>query len=286
VEPALQDVRLRPMVAADIEHAVALTRAEGWPHRAEDWEFHLSLGAGWVLESAEGELLGTLLWWAFGDNVATLGLIVVDRRCQGRGLGSRLMKHALQQIRSRTLRLVATAAGYTLYQRSGFEPVAAIEQRQSELTGVEALPAATGEVLRPATRGDLDTLCRMDRDATGAERRQLLSAVLDAGKALVLESSGHCVGFAMLRPAGRGHVVGPVVAEDQAEASLLVSHLLAGFSGFCRIDVPRRAGALAAWLDRIGLPVVDQVTAMQNRPPVMARTSKLHSYALVSHAFG
>lgn len=283
---SLQDIQLRPMTEGDIEQAVALTRAEGWPHRADDWAFHLSLGTGWVLASPDDELLGTLLWWEFGHQVATLGLIVVNQSYQGQGLGRRLMEVARQALGERTLRLVSTDAGYKLYQHFGFQPVIPVEQRQAHLSGVKPLPLGPREEIRPVIPSDAEQIYSLDQQAFGADRQRLLHKLLETGECLVLQQSGRFSGFAMIRTSGKGSVVGPVVAGDQSEAKALVSHLLADREIFCRIDVPRKAGALATWLDETGLPVVDQVTAMQNHSAPMSKASQFHTYSLVSQALG
>lgn len=282
----LPSAQIRSMNSADIDRAVELTRTEGWPHTAADWAFHLRLGKGWVIESVEGTLLGTLLWWEFGQTLATLGLIVVDRRYQGQGLGRRLMEFAREELGRRTLRLVSTEAGYSLYQRFGFDPVIPVEQRQATLAGVAALPLGPGEEIRQPKSSEAELICRLDRQAFGADRQHLVRELLDRGECLVLERSGRLNGLAIIRESGRGSVVGPVVAPGQSEAKVLLSHLLAGRDIFCRIDVPRKAGALATWLNEIGLPVVDQVTAMQNSPVPMTHNSEFRTYALVSQALG
>lgn len=278
--------QLRPMRAGDIAGAVALTQAEGWPHGLSDWAFHLSHGSGWALESADEELLGTLIWWEFGEDFAMLGLIVVDRRFQGCGLGTRLMQHAVAALAGRTLRLVATEAGYSLYQRHGFHPVAPVQQRQAVLKEVAALAPGPNEVLRPLLASDLEDVCRLDRDAIAMDRRALLRDVCSEGEGLALEQSGTFAGFAVMRRAGRGQVVGPLVAQNEDQARLLLSHLLAGCEDFCRIDVPGDPGELAGWLDEIGLPVVDEVTAMRAGTGPMSEGRVFHAFALVSQALG
>ncbi len=281
-----ENARLRPMHAADIKHAVALTQAEGWPHRAEDWAFHLRHGAGWVLEGAEGALLGTLLCWEYGRDVATLGLIVVDRRCQGRGLGSRLMQHAVDVLGGRTLRLVATEAGYSLYRRYGFEPVAPVRQCQGVSKDVTPVSPDPGDLLRPLAPEDLAQVCEIDANATGMDRSELLRDLCFEGEGLVLETSGQLVGVGIARPAGRGVVVGPLIAREQRQAQLLLSHLLAGRKDFCRIDVPGNATALVDWLQEVGLPVMDKVTAMQFGTMPSHETQAFNNFALVSQALG
>ncbi len=43
VQPAFQ-FEVLPMVAADLPAAAGLSRAVGWPHRLEDWQFAFQLG--------------------------------------------------------------------------------------------------------------------------------------------------------------------------------------------------------------------------------------------------
>src|SRR6185437_9201170 len=87
----MEEVILRRLQAADLAAALKLTQAERWSHRMEDWEFHYRLGLGWAACDSTGKLLGTASWWAYGDAFATVGLVLVDQSCQGRGIGRKLM---------------------------------------------------------------------------------------------------------------------------------------------------------------------------------------------------
>lgn len=281
-----QQIALRPMQTTDIGPALKLTQQLGWPHSKQDWRFHLDLGAGIAAIGPDGAVIGTTLWWTYGTNAGSLGLIVVDPRYQGRGIGGRLMQRALAEIGPRSLQLVATAVGLKLYQRHGFEPVGMIEQLQGELSAVQALPQAPDTRLRPLQAGDLATLCKLDSRALRLDRSKLLQALLAVADGCVLERGGHPVGFALARAAGRGTTIGPVIAADQSDAKLMLSALLAGRSGFCRIDVPREAGALIAWLQGLGLAPVDEGTMMLNEHARMTHSSPQRCFALVSQAFG
>ena len=75
----MQPLNIRRMQASDLPAALKLTQAENWSHRLEDWEFHYRLGRGWVACDEEGKLVGTILWWPYGKEFGTVGLVVVDR---------------------------------------------------------------------------------------------------------------------------------------------------------------------------------------------------------------
>jgi len=279
-------IAVRDMQPADIVAARSLTQQQGWPHTEADWALHLGLGAGSVATLRDGTLVGTILWSKYGAQTGSLGLVVVDNNFQGRGIGQRLLSHAMQHLGERTVQLVATPAGMTLYLRAGFQPVAQIVQLQGQLGTLQQQPVEPRLSLKPVTAAELPVLCSLDATATRMDRSALLQQLSCSASGVMLARDQHPVGFALRRQGGRGTIVGPVVARDQADAKILLSGLLADATGFHRIDVPREAGALIRWLQEGGLPEVDEGTLMQNGAVKMAPAAPLHRYALASQALG
>jgi len=275
---------IRRLQTADLADALKLTQAENWSHRFEDWQFHQQLGRGWTVCDDEGALLGTALWWEYGAHFGTVGLVVVDRRQQGKGIGRRLMETIIEDAGSRTLHLVATQAGLKLYRQCGFEHVGTIEQRQGVSNPHTAVAAPVGTNLRVVTSDDAAVLCNLDTNALGAPRDRIIHAVLAAGTGVLATRDGQPSGFALMRPSGRGSVIGPIVAPDQSLAIALLSFMLQRGEGFARVDLPDDAQDVAQWLDSVGLVCVDRVTAMERgerpSPRGPARTFGLVSQAL------
>jgi hypothetical protein len=175
-----------------------------------------------------------------------------------------------------------------LYQRCGFRETHSIGQHQGVVAKIPTaaslpeLPAHTE--LRPVSRGDLGELCDLDAAACSANRRKLISAVLESGTGGVLAvSDGQPTGFALARQSGRGTVIGPVVAPDESLAMALIAHQLKANSGFMRVDIPTDAVQLAGWLEEAGLQCVDRVTVML-RGPSLERRPNGRVFALVSQA--
>lgn len=75
-------IPLRALVVDDLEAAHDLSRAVGWAHRLDDWRFVHGLGHGFAADDA-GRLVGTGMYWPFGQGFATLGLVIVDPARQG-----------------------------------------------------------------------------------------------------------------------------------------------------------------------------------------------------------
>lgn len=240
--------------------AHALSQELRWPYRPEDWQFAHRLGRGFAVEQ-DGQLLGTALWWPYGDDVASVGMIIVSPAAQRRGIGAALMDALLADTAGRRVVLNSTVEGRRLYERLGFVAYGAVHQHQAVLAVAPDVPA-TDATIRDLSPADVSELHMLDSEAAGMERRALLDALLPIADTIVAERNGIIVGYACVRTWGRGVVIGPVIAADADVARALIATLAARRVGsFVRIDVTLTSG-LSPWLETIGLPKVDAVTAM------------------------
>ncbi|MDP3257514.1 MAG: GNAT family N-acetyltransferase [Bosea sp. (in: a-proteobacteria)] len=280
------EIAIRPMAESDLDQLHQLSIGVGWPHRPEDWRLVIGLGHGIVACDAIGRVLGSAMWWPFGERFATVGMVITSPRLQAQGAGRELMEMIFAQTGSRDLRLTSTKAGYRLYRSLGFEPIGRIFQHQGKALPPHG-PVAAAPGLRQVVPGDLDALAALDASAYGADRRQAIAAaLLLASVGTLVERDGAVVGFALCRPFGRGHVVGPIVAEDDAMAiALLTPHVEAHQGAFLRVDTAQEQGAFGAFLESCGLTIFDTVTPMirgrAHGPSGCARI-----YGLVNQALG
>ena len=283
----MRALTLRRLEERDLSGTLRLSQAERWSHRLEDWQFHFRLGRGWVACDDDGKVLGTASWWAYGEQFGTVGLVLVDQAHQGQGIGRQLMNVVMSDAAPRVLQLVATKAGLTLYQRCGFRERHGIRQHQGTATQIPAFAPLRDTVLRAVSPADLEAVCDLDAAAFGANRRQLVCAVFNdgSGGGVLARRNGRTAGFALVRQAGRGTTIGPVVAEDEALAIALIAHQLNTNGGITRVDVPADATQLADWLEAAGIVCVDDVTTMV-RGNVAEERSQARVFGLVSQALG
>ncbi|MEP3121786.1 MAG: GNAT family N-acetyltransferase [Nisaea sp.] len=256
-----------------IDGAVRLSREASWPHRPEDWKLVHSVSTGVVALNGD-DVVGTALRSDFGD-VSTLSMIIVDARMRGRGLGRKLMAQMMDGTDARELRLVATADGLPLYEKLGFQAVGEILQHQG------IAKAATPErAVEEVEAVDLEALTALDLAASGMDRGALLARIAGIGTVLRAES-----GFAMLRPFGRGQLVGPIVARDAATARALIAAAARRVEGqFLRIDMPMNV-AEPQFAESLGLSHVGGGTAMVCGPKSRP-TSEHKTFALAAQALG
>lgn len=278
-------VALRAMTADDLAAAYALTNEARWPHRPADWKQAFRLGEGMIAE-CDGVVVGVGMRWRWGDQQATVGLIVVTRPCQGRRIGHRLMNALLNDLRDCSVLVHATAEGRGLYERLGFTRIGEVRQHQGTALPSPPIALKPGQRLRPATKVDAPALRALDVTARGMHRSTLIDELLrDAQATIVLDDDGSARGFAMLRRFGRGHAIGPVVAPDTDGAKALIAHLAGVNAGrFTRIDIDFQSG-LDEWLETLGLLCVDAPTTMLRGAPLPPNTGT-RLYAIVTQAFG
>ncbi|CAN7512958.1 GNAT family N-acetyltransferase [Phyllobacterium sp. LjRoot231] len=255
------DYLLRTMQPADLAAALSLSSAVNWPHRIDDWRLVASLGHGTVAEDGSG-IVGTIHWWPFGNDFATLGMVIVSAERQRRGIGGKLMDAALTQAEGRNILLIATKEGEPLYKSLGFRTTGAISQHQGRPANFRPIMPEQNHTIRPFAEDDTASLISLDSNASGLDRRAMLSALLRTGQCIVLERSGQLDGYAILHPFGRGYVVGPVIAPNLKAAQALISNWISARSEhFLRVDTPDDSG-LGDWLEAIGLPKVGGGTTM------------------------
>lgn len=264
-----------------IEGAVALSRLEKWPHRPEDWRMALELSAGAVALDSRGIVVGTILVTPYGDDCATINMVIVDKTMRGAGLGRKLMEKAFALAADRPLRLVATAEGLPLYEKLGFAACGQILQHQGNVAEV-----AAPEGIEYATPGDLPEIKTLDRDAYGADRAALIDALAQRGQLAVIRADGAIRAYAAIRPFGRGEVIGPVVADNRHDAQALIAFLASSRAGaFLRVDTGGETG-IGGWLAEIGLAHVDSGVAMHKPPLERSRETNVRIYALANQALG
>jgi hypothetical protein len=252
-----------------------------WPYRLEDWDFALQLGHGFVLKSA-GVVIGTAIWWAYGEAHACAGMIIVAKSAQGRGHGARLMDALLAAAHPRTIALNSTAEGLALYERRGFARVGVVHQHQGVPTGRHETPPPS--LVRTMASSDLEAIAHLDRESTGWERRRMLHRLIQIGDGHVLLRDGRPRGYAISRLFGRGHVIGPVVAESPADARVLIEAALARLGRvFVRVDTATTS-KIGPWLEGIGLQRVGDATTMVLGPQTPS-TGPTRMFALANQSF-
>ncbi len=274
-------LKIQPMTLADIPRLHELSISVGWPHRPEDWALSIQLGQGIFAADEIGRVVGSAMWFAAGEDLAVIGMVIITPRLQEHGAGRWMMGHILEATAGRDMVLNSTRAAFKLYQSLGFLAGLTVWQHQGVAVRAPSVPPGARK-MRPADEAAIRAL---DAAAFSAERRALFDQLIPMSDGTVIERGGEITGFALCRRFGRGRVIGPVVAASQEDAVALVAPHVAAHAGtFLRLDTREAEGPLREYLIASGIRFFDTVTTMskggERRYP-----ARPHIYALATHSF-
>src|SRR3954467_15691330 len=255
-------LHIRPMRPDEISIAVNWGAAEGWnPGLADDVCFAAADPEGFFIGELDGAPAATVSCVNYGASFAFLGFYIVREDLRGRGYGLRVWNAAMAHAGPRVIGLDGVLAQQQNYRRSGFElayanvryggTVAAPDAPQAGVIGLAEVPFAIMEAY--------------DATAFPGPRTAFLRAWIGApghiGRALMRD--GTLAGWGVIRPCRIGYKIGPLVADDRADAEVVLSALLAGVGGGeIFIDVPGVNRDAVALANDLGLAPVFETARM------------------------
>lgn len=265
------------MTAEDITLGLRLREQAGWNQTAADWRRFLDLAPGGCFV---GELDGTPVATTTTCLLGTVGwiaMVLVDESARHRGLGTRLVEHAVAHLFScgaKTVRLDATAQGRPVYERLGF----VADYELARMHGTSRPPGNAGADISPVKSSDLDSLVNLDRRATGTDRRALISMLIAGAPSRACEVvHGDTIsGYALWRPGSHALTLGPAVAQSPPDGIALMDGVLAACRGQpVFVDVPLNNRPAMDWAHARGLDVQRRLMRMHLGIPVNDRTDQI-----------
>ena len=249
--------------------AGALVREAGWNQIEADWRVFLALGRVYAAHTAEGRIVATTATLPFGDHFAWISMVLVAGDWRRRGLATRLMRGAIDDLLSAALVPVldATPDGRAVYRTLGFEDsweFHRLLRRERPQVAAPPPPAPGGLAIRPITPADWAAICAYDAAAFGADRGALLASLrgrLPAAE-LIAERNGRCAGFLLGRDGRIAAQAGPLIADDDAVAGALVAQALARLDGALFVDLADAKIGLRRALEAQGFAAVRPFTRM------------------------
>ena len=268
---------------ADISYLpdfMALVAEVGWPHKSEDISSLLLLGRPWrAMDQESGETIGVAVWWPMGRGHGRVGLVIVSPKHQGRGIGRAMMRKVIEDAGARSLMLLATVDGKPLYEKLGFESVGLTQRHQ----GYYSHSPTSESGIHPACSEDLSEIFALDANVTGFDRSSMITQMFNTGITNLLRVNDHVTGYAIARPFGFGHVLGPLIAcnDDDAEALFTAT----SGPGVLRVDRLVEAENLGHFLEAKNLPGHEITHSMvRGSPPIGSGNGRI--FTMAGHAWG
>ena len=232
-------IKIRCMTIDDLPLGLGLSRQAGWNQTESDWRRFMSMEPeGCFVAEFNGSSVGTTTTCVFGHQVAWIAMVLVDKEVRGRGIGTGLLKHALDYLKERkagTVRLDATPAGRPIYEKLGFVP----EYELARFEGMVQRPPQAAPVSEAEAKVFSD-LIEFDRRMTGTDRAKMLGRLFEEfpEHIRIVRQGNDVAGFITMRPGANAIQAGPCIATANAGPSLLSDALNRCLGKPVFVDIP------------------------------------------------
>ncbi len=233
---SIEGINIRLLRESDIPAAMKLKEAAGWNQTENDWRCLITLEPqGCFAATLNGELLGTTTTTTYGDELAWVGMVLVQPDKRRLGIATRLLRTALDYLHRKvaTVKLDATVAGKPVYERLGFRVESLIER----WTGISDSRAIANDHVQSVVTLDeptVDDLFVLDRNSFGADRSGLLKTLIkrvSVPAALARAEDGSLIGYSLSRSGSKAGYVGPIISTDPNQVEPLLDRILGPLSG-------------------------------------------------------
>lgn len=203
------------MTIDDLELGLRLTKQAGWNQTESDWLRFMNMEpAGCFVAELDGASVGTTATCILG-RAAWIAMVLVDVDARGRGVGTALLKHALNYLEERkvkTVRLDATPAGQPIYEKLGFIP----EYKLARFEGI-ALPDKRKPVVTKPTPELFESIIEFDNRMTGTDRAKMLSRLFEEfpENIRIIRHRNLIEGYITARPGANAVQIGPCIAASE-----------------------------------------------------------------------
>ena len=247
------------MSSADLSSCDELRKIAGWNQRTQDWLRFLELSpSGCFVAAREGRVVGTVTTLAYGQEVGWIGMLLVEPNARGQGIGTALLQRAIDYLRAvqvRCIKLDATPKGEELYRKIGFRAEWTLTRfERDQFDSEEMIPCAVPRRWRKTELQDLPGIVSLDAEAFGVARPDLIRSLwASPNVSFVCEMNRQVRGFSMSRAGSVANYFGPIVAESDDMAEMLLRALISvGAAGPIYWDVPDENESAVAFAQRLG----------------------------------
>jgi GNAT superfamily N-acetyltransferase len=216
------------LTKADIGAAFDLTTAAGENQSLADWAMLVRHGDVFGVHDARGQLIGVCATLSWLPRIGWVGVLVVSRPYRRRGIGTGLLRHAVERLRRHGLTpMLDLRAGALDVEALGFGPIARIERWQGRGRGPGAAALPTAEALQRAIE--------QDAAAFGGDREAMLLDLASRPDALTVTAGA---AYLFCRAGRRSAQLGPVVGDTAAAATSILADAIDTIEGEITLCVP------------------------------------------------
>ncbi len=249
--------RIKPLLIQDIGQAIKLSNAERWNQTEENWALLIQNKKNVCLAAfEEKKVVGTATAINYANEVAWVGMVLVDQEYRGKGVSKMILSDLLGRLQfCRSLKLDATPAGQPVYQKFGFKDEYLVHRMTAVSVSMKSLFLINGLLPELIQRGNIPEIVDCDKQLFGANRQQLIEFLVENNpeNSWMFRREGQISGIALGRKGSRFYQIGPVFTSETEDAKKLIAKSLENLKGQpVVVDVPEDKKELINWLESIG----------------------------------
>ncbi len=248
--------KIRHIQLSDIAGAMKLSTDQGWNQTEKDWEILIESPQNvCLLAECDNKIVGTSTAINYSDNVAWIGMVLVDKEYRGQGLSKLLLESIFKKLQScKSIKLDATPEGQQVYKKFSFKEEYLIT-RMTIPSVINLSSIDDDKLLEPILLKDINEVIAFDEHAFGANRAQLIQSLINEypQKAWLLKRNNCVSGIVLGRDGSKYNQIGPLNASTLIDAKILISKALKKFKNKpIVVDVLNDKEDLIEWLFSIG----------------------------------
>ena len=272
-------VTLRQMQLSDVKAGMRLSTAEGWNQTEKDWKFLIANSQNICLAAeADDKVVGTTTATNYANQLAWIGMVLVDKNYRGKGISKMLLENVLEKLKQcRSIKLDATSAGREVYKKFGFKDEYSITRMTC--SSIKSSFENDGNAFAQSIQSkDIKAITEFDEIVFGADRTKLIEylTVEYFHKACLLKRDNKLTAFALGREGNKFHHIGPVMGETIDDVKILISKTLKEITDQpVVVDILNDKIELINWLQSLGFTRQREFVRMyKNENPFPGLTEK------------
>lgn len=253
----------------DVTGLIELSASVGWDY--DEYEIGTVMASGKIFghKNAEGKIVSSAAIIPYDNNLASIGMVIVNKEFRGLGLGKEATQKCIDVVPSdTTIMLIATEEGKTLYEKMGFRTVDCVHKYLCE-NYTHAKPIHKSSVtIEDFSEIDLTEIIKIDKAAFGDKRSKFLHNRINQSEQclVVKDKKANIIGYGISILGPINLILGPIVAPDSQTAALILDRLAFRHQGRLRIDVPSANEEFMLLLEQAGFNKA-------SKPPIMVINS-------------
>ncbi len=253
----------------DVPGLIDLSASVGWDYDENEIGTVMSSGKIFGHKTAEGEIVSSAAIIQYDTNLASIGMVIVNKKFRGLGLA----KEATQQCIDFTsidtsIMLIATEEGEPLYNKMGFKTVDCVHKYLCDNYTATKPLNHSGVTIEDFNEIDFIEILNLDEAAFGDKRSNFLHNRINQSEQclVVKDNKANIIGYGISILGPINLILGPIVAPDSQTAAILLDRLAFNHQGKLRIDVPSGNEEFMLFLKLSGF-------IKASKPPIMVINS-------------